>query len=1747
MDNNTEATIIGTRGNTPINIVLPEKLGEYTVRTIGDKAFYEYSVQGDLIIPNSVIDIGISAFSGCRGLNGKLVLGTSLTTIGANAFKDCSNIKGALTIPSNVTSIGSGAFLNCSGFSGTLTIPSSVIEMNEQAFVGCTGLSQVINNSSCSVELPNCEGKIWRNASTKAIITSIANGTAIREDEPQYTLKYTVSDGKATITGYMGTDKGNLIIPEIIDGYPVTAIGENAFSSRCNFNGELIIPNGVIDIGDHAFSGCWLMRKLTIPNSVKNIGAYAFYSTSFNGDLTIPDSVQSIGVAAFCDGYFYGGKLIIGNGVTSIGASAFKNCSHFTGDLVIGNSVTSIGASAFEGCSGFDGNLNIPEGVTSIGSRAFYGCAGLSGNLYIPDSVISIGSRAFENACMTCDSISFPGECSLIGGFPFYGYTGELIYRDAPENITLEYSVTDNEATIIGYSGKTTRNLVIPNYIDGYPITTIADNAFRGCPFTGSLVIGNNVTYIGSYAFAYCDDFSGELILGNSVKNIKVGAFFNCLGLTGDLFIPKSIKEIRENAFTYSGFTGTLTIPGSVEILGAGSFWGCDGLTRINNNTTKEILLSSPENHFWIDKATGETVTRFGKGIVIRDDYTEEGVAEIEGTKYSVNYSVFGNCATITGCTGDITGELKIPSVIDGYAVTAIGNGAFSDCNGFTGTLFIPENIKTIGELAFSDCSGFSGSMEIPNTIEAIESNALAGCIGLTRIVNNSNCSLMLPFLDGKTWHEKATRNDITTLQKGVAIRNDNIPSNPCTVTFDSQGGTLINPINNVEAGDIIELPTAPTKEGACFKGWYTAKGGNGRKLTETTPILDNIKVYAYWKNTYTVFFDSQGGSEVAAKENIEEGFSVELPSEPTKDKNLFKGWYAQPNGQGLMFTENTPIMSNVVVYAYWKQLFTVTFDSQGGSFVEPKSKIEEGNTIQLPEDPEKEEMVFAGWFIEPGGKGRKFTKTTSVKCDTTVFAYWRNKPGVIVEGLEEWYEYTGTQIKPQITVRESGVLLTEGTDYTVAYKNSVNASDKSASVHPLILISGKGNFAQNVAVPFTIVPKSIGTGTAVSEGFSVTIPDKQYSGSTQKAVPLVSYGKTKLKENKDYTIKYYSDKNCETEVAPKNPKQYYVKISGIGNFTGNIVMPFNIYEKGTGIAAMYVASIPNQTYTGTDIDLDTIPITVKETKKSTDSMIRGEGGDYIVSYAPGFNARNAGTATILLTGISDRCIGSRTVTFKIVPKALTADMFDVGEASYTGSALKPEVTMTDVGVTVDASNYTVSYSKNVDAADVAAKNAPTATIKGRGNYIGTVKIPFSITPLELDVGDLDISMSDIKDNGKTITEAAVKPVVKYANHVTGKTVTLKKGKDYSIDYVRGDDDNNQTAKIILKGNYANRQGDDIAFNFRLFKSQTVLNTEDFSVEITDSDISYTGNKITPAVTVNERTEGEPRILQEGKDFTVSYSNNINAADKDLPDANVKKLPTVKITGKGLYKGTVSKTFTIGKKVLSEDDFDIVIEDVKCNPNKNQVPKVTITNKAIGKALKKTDYTVEIKGTTMAPKEENGIVITGKGNYGGEPLNLTFRVYGKNISSAIFDKIENQSYTGDQICPDGDSVKMYLDQKKTVKLEEGVDYRLEYGTNVKTGTGTINVIGLGEFGGTKKLTFKIVPMKMEVKSNDDDSRNDDKYKSLASILCKDGTCYVTAEQLVLIHQAWDFARDAIEMAGHHNIGELEAVIEPTVH
>ena len=147
--------------------------------------------------------------------------------------------------------------------------------------------------------------------------------------------------------------------------------------------------------------------------------------------------------------------------------------------------------------------------------------------------------------------------------------------------------------------------------------------------------------------------------------------------------------------------------------------------------------------------------------------------------------------------------------------------------------------------------------------------------------------------------------------------------------------------------------------------------------------VLPYVDVVDY----YTVTFDTDGGSSIDSQLVIEGRKATRPETDPTKSGYVFKNWYADEELTTL-FDFDSEIETNTTVYAKWAELFTVTFNSNGGSEVASQS-VEDGTLATEPETPTKDDYTFDGWYKEDA-LTTEFDFTTDVITeDTTLYAKW--------------------------------------------------------------------------------------------------------------------------------------------------------------------------------------------------------------------------------------------------------------------------------------------------------------------------------------------------------------------------------------------------------------------------------------------------------------------------------------------------------------------------------------------------------------------------------------------------------------------------------------------------------------------------------------------------------------------------------------------------------------------------------------
>lgn len=216
-----------------------------------------------------------------------------------------------------------------------------------------------------------------------------------------------------------------------------------------------------------------------------------------------------------------------------------------------------------------------------------------------------------------------------------------------------------------------------------------------------------------------------------------------------------------------------------------------------------------------------------------------------------------------------------------------------------------------------------------------------------------------------------------------------------CIVIFKTDNNPLykreILVINNK-----VQRPENPEIVGYIFKGWFEDEDYK-KEFDFEKPISHDTYIYAKFIEDvrYTVSFDTIGGTTIDDLSILNGQTISVVPSAPEKEMSVFQGWYTSEK-YDREYDFSLPVVKNITLYAKWIPVYTVTFETNGGSSVSPQY-IQSGCCANPPvQNPTKYKYVFMGWFTTDDFKA-EFNFETEISSDTTVFAKWDDV--LVVEG----------------------------------------------------------------------------------------------------------------------------------------------------------------------------------------------------------------------------------------------------------------------------------------------------------------------------------------------------------------------------------------------------------------------------------------------------------------------------------------------------------------------------------------------------------------------------------------------------------------------------------------------------------------------------------------------------------------------------------------------------------------------------
>ncbi len=467
-----------------------------------------------------------------------------------------------------------------------------------------------------------------------------------------------------------------------------------------------------------------------------------------------------------------------------------------------------------------------------------------------------------------------------------------------------------------------------------------------------------------------------------------------------------------------------------------------------------------------------------------------------------------GTLTTITGSAAKGSGIYNYSACLDACTTTKPYTAAASaNASGTAGTAVNDDTLlpgAQIGTIknVYIDANGYgilngdAGTGKLPTIGEIGEGTEIyAHCTtaGYHAIYNQANAKVA-SITGGIFTTTKATTN---------AYKNNNTNTELATV---------------ISGGDFKGM--SAIRDNAIFEPDNTARQTypTGKKLstgTESVTLHDGTTDtgYYYIVDTYTVTFDKGGHGDDVDAQTVDAGQKATKPESPAvgdiveetvegvTTKYKFIGWFADAECK-TAFDFDAAITANTTVYAKWEEQhgYTVTFDSNGGSAVDPQT-VEPNGTVSKPiPDPTKDGYTFKEWQLS----GAAYDFATPVTDNITLTAAWRKNitAAMITNGSAT---YNGAVQTPAVTVKDGEKTLTVGTDYTVTV--ATVGEIKDAKTYNLT-ITGIGNYAGEVTTAtFTINKADLTLSVTQANGHDgLTLVDPTVTGNTGSGTQTVEY-----------------------------------------------------------------------------------------------------------------------------------------------------------------------------------------------------------------------------------------------------------------------------------------------------------------------------------------------------------------------------------------------------------------------------------------------------------------------------------------------------------------------------------------------------------------------------------------------------------------------------------------------------------------
>ena len=702
----------------------------------------------------------------------------------------------------------------------------------------------------------------------------------------------------------------------IIGSGALTMNGGNIVGCIANRGGGLFLSDGSFTMNAGSIVGCSTPNRLTTGEAFHG-GIYAFGPMA-NGDTT--------GVITLTGG------LIKNNGRYAINA-AYMTTIYANGGEVYGE--VHLNQACKITCLAEDNGITAFKGKTVIGGASSVNPSHVDWGLFY-------------------------------GGLYIYGNTTGVIvtYKDGDSEYAKQVLPSGTLATRPDDPTK-------PGYIfEGWYTSD-------GARWNYTTAVTENITVTARWTLK-TQSVSSEQELNDALADISVGKIL----LTADIDISISLTVNRKVTLDLNGYVlryADTTANGSVfKIVSGGDLTVIDSRPDAEHRFNSNNALWAPDEQNGKEIVMGGVITG-GTGTPCYVNGSSYFVACGGGVYLEGDARFTMDGGNIVGCIANTGGGVHISEngsfTMNGGSIMGCSSWDRSGPGGtpYFGGVYLDSGTFTMTGGIIKDCAKYSVVLNENATM-----NANGGEIyGVVEVGKNSYVTCLdgltgvTAFRDNFWIYHNSARVDWGIFYGGIT----NYYSDPIIgLTATYMNGETIYARQILPSGTLATCPDTPaTTPGCTFGGWNKADGTAWDYASDK--VTDNITLYAKWAaNTYTITFDTAGGSEIAPITQ-DYGTVITAPEAPTREGYTFIGWDKE--------IPTTMPAENMTVTAQWEiNQYTITFDTNGGSEIAPITQ-DYGTAITAPDDPTREGYTFIGWDME--------IPTTMPAENITLKARWKD------------------------------------------------------------------------------------------------------------------------------------------------------------------------------------------------------------------------------------------------------------------------------------------------------------------------------------------------------------------------------------------------------------------------------------------------------------------------------------------------------------------------------------------------------------------------------------------------------------------------------------------------------------------------------------------------------------------------------------------------------------------------------------